>query len=226
MDNRYINQLEIIINIFTVINGKIKILLFRRDIEPFKNHWMLPSNLLMVNETIEECAYATIDDFTGIKDIYIQNCNIFSKIDRLPNDRIIACSMIGIIDIDSFNFKKKNHGVHYEWFDIDSIPKTVYDHSMIIKDAINYLKNKIIQNKFLSIFFPSDFTIPELFSIYEQAYNRKLDRRNFRKKLIALNLIEDTGYKNKVTNGRPAKLYRLKNDTNSSKFIDIKCDIM
>lgn len=216
MDTRYINQLEIIINIFTVIEGKIKILLFRRDTEPFKNYWMLPSNLIMTTETIEECSKCTIHDFTGIQDIYIQNCNLFSQIDRLPNDRIIACSMIGLIDIDSFNLRKKNHGIHYEWFDIDSIPKTVYDHAMIIDDSVNYLKSRIIKDEFLSIFFPSDFTIPELFSVYEQAYNKKLDRRNFRKKLI--NIIEDTGYKNKVSNGRPAKLYRFKNDDNLSKI--------
>lgn len=217
MDNRYINQLEIIINIFTVIEGKIKILLFRRDTEPFKNYWMLPSNLLMISETIDDCAKDTIHDFTGIKDIYIQNCNLFSKIDRLPNDRIIACSIIALIDIDTFNLKKKNHIIHYEWFDIDSIPKTVYDHTMIINDAVNYLKSRIIKNEFLSIFFPSDFTISELFSVYEQAYNKNLDRRNFRKKLINLDLIEDTGYKNKVTNGRPAKLYRLKSVTVQSR---------
>lgn len=218
MDNRYINQLEIIINIFTVIDGKIKILLFRRDTEPFKNYWMLPSNLLMVSETIEDCAKDTIHDFTGIKDIYIQNCNLFSKIDRLPNDRIIACSMIGLIDNNSFDLKKKKRGIDYTWFDIDSIPKTVYDHALIIEDAINYLKSRIIKNEFLPIFFPSDFTIPELYSVYEQAYNKNLDRRNFRKKLINLDLIEDTGYKNKVTNGRPAKLYRFKNEDNLSKI--------
>jgi len=216
MDTRYINQLEIVINIFTVIEGKIKILLFRRDTEPFKNYWMLPSNLLMTTETIDDCAKDTINEFIGIKNIYIQNCNLFSKIDRLPNDRIIACSMIGLIDIDSFNLKKKNHGIYYEWFDIDSIPKTVYDHTLIIDDSVNYLKSRIIKNEFLDIFFPSDFTIPELLSIYEQAYNKKLDRRNFRKKLV--NIIEDTGYKNKVTNGRPAKLYRFKNEDNLSKI--------
>ena len=209
IDTHYINQIEVIINIFTVIDGKIKILLFRRDEEPFKGYWMLPSNLLMTTETIEDCANDTIYEFSGYKNLVLFSSNVESKIDRLPNDRIVANSLIAVLDNERVNFKREKRKITNEWFDIDSIPKTIFDHNEIIQKAIKNLKNKIKRNEIVDIFFPSDFTLPELQSIYEQAFDKKLDRRNFRKKMINLHLVEDTGYKNTGGNGRPPKLYRF-----------------
>lgn len=218
IDTHYINQVEVIINIFTVINGKIKILLFRRNEDPFKGYWMLPSNLLMTTETIEECANDTIYEFSGYKNLYLFQSNVNSKIDRLPNDRILANSLIGILDNERVNFKREKRNIYSDWFDIDSIPKTVYDHNEIIDSAIKHLKEKIKKNELIDIFYPSDFTLPELQSIYEQTFDKKLDRRNFRKKMINLKIVEDTGDKNTGGNGRPPKLYRFTNNQNFLNF--------
>ena len=109
IDTRYINQLEVVINLFAIENGVIKILLVKKEEEPFKNYWYLPSNLLMVNDTIDECASYTIFEFTNFENVPLKQCNIFSKIDRLPGDRIIADSLIGIIsslDLKSHEYKK------------------------------------------------------------------------------------------------------------------------
>ena len=212
IDTHYINQIEVIVNIFTVINGKIKVLLFRKDEEPFKGYWMLPSNLLMTTETIEECAKETIYEFSGYKNLYMFQSNVNSKIDRLPNERIVANSLIAIIDNESLNYKREKRNIVSEWFDINSIPKTVYDHGEMIESAVKNLKEKIKKNELIDIFYPSDFTLPELQSVYEQAFDKQLDRRNFRKKMINLNLVEYTGDKNFGGNGRPPKLYRFKNE--------------
>lgn len=209
-DTRYINQLEVIINLFTVENGKIKILLIKKLEEPFKNYWYLPSNLLMTSETIEECARDTIFDFTNFDEVYLEQSNVFSKIDRLPNDRIIANSLIGIIPNTILNNHKYRKNIECSWFNIDDIPKTVYDHAIIIEDAINFLKKKIINHELVSLFLEEDFTLPELQSIYECAYGKTLDRRNFRKSMIETNKIIDSGKKAKPINGRPPKLYKFK----------------
>ena len=124
IDRRYINQIEVVINLFMVDKGKIKILLFRRNEEPYKGYWMLPSNLLMINETIEECANDTINEYTELKDLYIEQCNIFSKVDRLPNDRIIANSLISLTNAKNAEYTNSN-GRQMEWFNIDEIPKMV-----------------------------------------------------------------------------------------------------
>ena len=86
----------------------------------------------------------------------------------------------------------------------------VYDHGEILLDAIDYLKKDLIHIENLKTLFPSDFTMPELQSIYEELLEKTLDRRNFRKKIISMDILEDTGDKNNLKNGRPAKLYRFK----------------
>lgn len=209
IDTRYINQLEIIINLFTIENGMIKILLLKRTEEPFKNYWFLPSNLLMTSETIEECAKDTIYEYTNFEYIDLIQCNIFSQIDRLPNERIIANSLIGIVPNIVLNHHRYRKNIECEWFPIDDIPKTVYDHSKIIEDAIAFLKKQICDHHLIQNFLEEDFTLPELQAIYECAYGKKLDRRNFRKRMLATGKIIDSGEKVKKETGRPPRLYHF-----------------
>lgn len=218
IDRRYINQIEVLVNVFTIDKNKLKVLLIRRFEDPFKGYWMLPSNLLMTTETIEECAKDTVNEYLGISDIYLKQCNVFSKIDRLPNDRIVANSLIGLIDKESLLLKKKKTEYEGVWFPIDEIPKMVFDHADILKDAVNYLKQQLRNLEILKVLFPSDFTLPELQSVYEQILEKKLDRRNFRKKMLNFDLLEDTGDKNNNKNGRPAKLYRFKEEIEEKIF--------
>ena len=209
IDTRYINQLEIIINLFTIENGMIKILLLKRTEEPFKNYWFLPSNLLMTSETIEECAKATIYEYTNFEYIDLIQCNIFSQIDRLPNERIIANSLIGIVPNIVLNHHRYRKNIECEWFPINDIPKTVYDHAKIIEDAITFLKKQICDHHLIQNFLEEDFTLPELQSIYECAYGKKLDSRNFRKRMLATGKIIDSGEKVKKETGRPPRLYHF-----------------
>lgn len=218
IDRRYINQIEVLVNVFTIDKNKLKVLLIRRFEDPFKGYWMLPSNLLMTTETIEDCAKDTVNEYLSISDIYLKQCNVFSKIDRLPNDRIVANSLIGLIDKESLLLKKKKTEYEGVWFPIDEIPKMVFDHADILKDAVNYLKQQLRNLEILKVLFPSDFTLPELQSVYEQILEKKLDRRNFRKKMLNFDLLEDTGDKNNNKNGRPAKLYRFKEEIEEKIF--------
>lgn len=217
IETHYINQIEVVINIFTVINGKIKVLLFKRNEDPYKGYWMLPSNLLMTSETIEECAKETVFEFAGLEDIYLKQCNVFSKTDRLPNYRIVANSVICLVDIDEVNKIKENINIESSWFDIDQTPKMVYDHGEILENSIEFLKNTLSHSyDMMKIFYKKDFTLPELQTTYEQILNKKLDRRNFRKKII--NFVEDTNDKKTKTNGRPAKLYYFKDNIEGNLF--------
>ncbi len=207
MDKRYINQIEVIVNLFTFDKGKLKVLLFRRSEDPFKGYWMLPSNLLMVSETIEECASYTINEMAGLDNIYLKQCNVFSKIDRLPNDRIIGNSLIGLVDSQTIGFKNSNY--ESAWFTYDELPKMVYDHSEILNDSIEHLKTELKKVEVLKKLFNNCFTMTELQKIYEIIYGKKLDRRNFRKKILSMNIIEPTGDKNINGTGRPAELYQF-----------------
>lgn len=209
----YNQLLETLIGVFTIDKGKIKILLMHKKSEPYKGYWILPGSMVSNTETLEDNVTSVVYDKLGLPSLYIEQCYTFSNLDRDPDDRVIATTYMGLIDNITLYLKKQDReGIELEWFDINSIPKTGYDHDKVIEKLVEHFKHKIVSSNILKILFPSDFTLPELQRVYEQILNITLDRRNFRKKLINLGYIEDTGDINEGYTGRPAKLYRFKED--------------
>lgn len=203
--------LENRINIFTVEKGALKILLQRKTKDPYKGYWELPGSLLEKEETLEENIDKLLIETIGTKDIYKEQNYTFSSIDRYPNERVIATSYVGLTDKRLVKINKETEDIEdIEWFDIKELPKIAYDHKEILDKAREELKTKLTNTTILKNLFPSDFTLPELQNTFESIMNIKLDRRNFRKKFITLGLIEETGYNNIGGSGRPAKLYRFK----------------
>ena len=208
-----VNYNATLISIFSVFDGELKVLLLRKKTEPYKGYWILPGNLLRCDETIENNITDAVYDLTGLTNVYIEQTYSFSALDRNPDYRLIAISHIGLVDSTTVEIKREEReNVESEWFKITDLPKLAFDHEMILNKNIKYLYSKIINSNILKILFPSDFTLPELQKVYEQVLDKPLDRRNFRKKFIALDLVEDTLEKNTGFNGRPAKLYRFKDD--------------
>ncbi len=210
-NNEGYSIIESLISIFTIDKGKVKVLLFRKKDEPYKGYWMLPGGILKANENLEESISDYVVENCGFSNLYTEQCHVFSDVERIPDKRVVAITCIGLIDSISVELKQEiPDSIESEWFNISAIPKTIYDHGMIIDKSVDCLRERIINSNVLKILFPSDFTLPELQKVYEQILGKELDRRNFRKKFINLGLIEDTGYKNEGYTGRPAKLYRFK----------------
>lgn len=209
--NDYKNVIESLVSVFTIENGEVKMFLIRKQAEPYKGYWILPSDIITIRETLEDNVNKLIEEKLGIKNMYKEQCHIFSDPNRDKEERIIACSFIALTDNISVKLHQKEDVVG-AWFPINSIPKLGYDHTIIAEDSIKYLRQRIVNSNLLKILLPSDFTLPELQRAYEQILNKPLDRRNFRKKFVNFDLIEDTKQKTSGNNGRPAKLYRFKED--------------
>lgn len=207
----YKNIIESLISVFTIENGEVKMFLIRKQSEPYKGYWILPSDIITIRETLEQNVNSLVFDKLGIKNMYIEQGRVFSNPNRDKDERIVACSFIGLIDNVSVNLYKREDIVG-AWFPINDIPKLGYDHGIIAEENIRLLRRRIVNSNLLKILLPSDFTLPELQKVYEQILNKSLDRRNFRKKFVNFNLIEDTMQKTNGSNGRPAKLYRFKDD--------------
>lgn len=205
------NQLlETLIGIFTVDKGKIKVLLMHKKTEPYKGYWILPGSILNSDETLEDNVTDVVCDKLGLPTMYIEQCYTFSNLNRDPDNRVVATSFIGLIDNITLVLKRQEKDdVELSWFDINSIPKMGYDHEKILNKLLDYFRKRIINSNILKILFPSDFTLPELQKVYEDVLNIKMDRRNFRKKMINLGYVIDTGDVNEGYMGRPAKLYRF-----------------
>ena len=192
-------QIEVFLNIFTVDDEKLKILLLKKE---GSVAWRLPSRLLKIDESLESSAAKICNKFK-IKGDYLKECHTFSEVNRNKDRRTIAVSYMTIIN----KYNLKDYDFEYQLFDINNIPKMAFDHGDIIKNAIFELKCELLNLNNLKILFLADFTMPELQKICEEILDEKIDRRNFRKKMLPL--VEDTNESNEATLGRPAKLYRF-----------------
>lgn len=217
----YHNLIESLMCLFTADDGTIKILLTRKRNEPYKGYWCLPNDTISKEETIEENVTHFMEERFEYKDFYMEQSNVFSSLDRDPDNRVIGVSYMGLIDsVRAFILHPETEDIdEVSWFPLEELPKIAYDHEEIIKSAIENLKKELVSTEVLRQFFPGDFTLPEIQRVYEQILGRKLDRRNFRKKFLSFHVIEETGEKTEGKSGRPAALYRFKeNSKNQNLF--------
>lgn len=212
----YKNQgIHVIASIFTIDKSILKVLLIKRKNNPFKDMWSLVGGALYNNETIEEGINREVKEKIGIKIPSLEMYDVFSDIDRSPLMRMIGIGYIGLIDSNKVIILKETlKTLDSEWYPLYKIPSLAYDHNKILDKAVLVLKDKIINTDILKILYPNGFALPEIQKLYESVLNKELDRRNFRKKMLGLNLIYDTGKTAKFEGNKPAKLYKFnqKND--------------
>lgn len=204
MAKSYYNVIEVLVNICAVSDSKLKVLLKPKQNEPYKGYWLLPGDILPNNQTLEDNVNNTMVMLTNLPNSFLIWGKTYSNLDRDEMERIIACTFT-TVTVKSFVKKSE-----MQWFDVDELPKMAYDHELIAKDNIKELKRQISTNQDDILFqlFPSDFTLSELQIFLENILERKLDRRNFRKKLIDNKIVLETGQKVN-TAGRPSKLYEF-----------------
>jgi len=217
-DPRYDNQgLHVVLAMFTIENGKFKVLLIKRKNEPFKNKWILVGGCAYNTETGEDAMKRELYEKTNLENLEFEMFDVFTDPNRSPLKRMIAIAYIGVSDCRIIEkFKSTSKASDADWFEIDKIPELGYDHEKILKKAIEVLKQKIFTTTIMKRLFPDSFTMPELQTAYEKILNKSLDRRNFRKKLLADQIIIETPKLQKVANKKATKLY---------KFNDIKKQI-
>ncbi len=218
-DKLYKNQgIHVITAIFTVEQGNTKVLLVKRKNEPFMGDWILTGGALYNNEDLYEGAKREIKEKTGIENIGIIQFGVFGKVNRAPTMRMVAIAYIGVIDSKRVAILRETlRTSNADWFSINKVPPLGFDHNEILVEALKELQRQITSSTILKALFPDSFSLPELQKVYEAILEKKLDRRNFRKKMLSLNLIEDTGDTAKFEGKKPAKQYRFKKKIEEKK---------
>lgn len=213
------NLLENLVIIFAADGGKFKILLKKRTEEPYKNYWYIPGEMLDTTTTVEESSLNVFEKETNVSAANTLQGNVFSNLNRNSENRVIAFTNIIITDKDIVDMKKDSDLL--EWFDVTNLPKIAFDHKDIIDVITEDIKKKITLNysDILIDLFPSDFTLPDFQEFYESIIGKKIDRRNFRKKIFNQNLVIDTGEKSNKKVGRPSTLYRFNTEKMKGKII-------
>ncbi|MDD4187307.1 MAG: NUDIX domain-containing protein [Bacilli bacterium] len=208
----YKNQgIHVITVLFTVEQGITKVLLVKRTNEPFAGYWVLTGGALYNNEDLITGALREIEEKSGIKNINITEFKIFGEVNRSPVMRMVAVCFFGVIDSKRVNILRKTRTTsNADWFALDKIPPLGFDHEEILAEGVKELQKKIVKSNILKVLYPDTVTIPELQKVYEAILNKKFDRRNFRKKILSLDILDDTSKHEQFDGNRPAKLYKFK----------------
>ena len=189
----------------------LKILLMERNKEPFKNWWALPGNLVKNNESIDESASRILHELTGLSDIYIEQYHTFGDINRHPQVRVITIAYYAMIRFGDNKILKplSNYAKKIQWINVKELPQLGFDHKKIFEKGLEKVKNRI---KYLSLAFellPEKFTLTQVQNVYEAILDKKLDKRNFRKKILSFQVLKELDEKQKGVSFRAATLYRF-----------------
>jgi len=199
-------------------DGKdIKLLLIKRNFEPEKGNWSLMGGFLEEKEDLEAGAGRILFDLTGLKDVYVEQLEVFGKVSRDPAERTVSVVFFALIQIDEHDAEAvKSHNAF--WISLDKRPKLIFDHEQMVIRAIEHLRYKAALHPIGFELLPELFSIPQLQKLYEAIYNMPLDRRNFSRKLLSTKLLIDSGHKNNNSTTKKATLYKLDTVRYKEKF--------
>ena len=194
--------------IFGFDEGELKILLHKRKFEPEKGKWSLMGGFLQPDESIDNAARRILQGCSGLTNLFMEQLFIFGEIDRDPGERVVSVAYFALIRIEDCN-KEFNQGTTAHWWPISQKPNLIFDHDKMVEKALESLK---VRSKYRPIGFellPRKFTIPQLQSLYEAINLLQFDKRNFRKKILSMNLLQKLDEKEKKTSKKGAFLYRF-----------------
>lgn len=204
--------------IFSIIDDELKVLLVKRDVNPFKGKWALPGGFVKMDEDLEQGAKRELQEETGVKDAYLEQLYTFGDVKRDPRGRVITVAYFALINSEKVKLKATTDVSEAKWFPVLGLPKPAFDHQKIIDYAIKRLRWKFEYTHVAFSMLPKKFSFTQLQKIYEIVFNKKFDKRNFRKKVLSLNILEEEEIKKDVSY-RPPQLFSLK--TNIPKIIEI-----
>lgn len=193
--------------VFGFDDGALKLLLIKRGIDPFKNAWALPGGFVKPEETLDAAALRELEEETGLRDVYLEQLYTFGEIDRDPRERVISVAYFALVRREQHLPEADTDAADAAWFELGDLPPLAFDHSEILRAALERLRGKIRWQPVGFELLPSSFTLSQLQSLYEAILGRQVDKRNFRKKLLALNLLVELDEYSLTGSKRPARLH-------------------
>lgn len=194
--------------IFGFDDGDLKLLIFKRRVEPDSGIWSLIGSFVKIDEDVDEAARRVLKEITGLEEIYMEQSKTYGKVERDPGYRCISVANYALMRISDQDFElTQSHGAY--WYSLQDLPELALDHSDMVKDALAKLRRRARYQPIGFELLPEKFTIPQLQRLYESIYQRELDPRNFRKKVLSLKVLVKLDEKDKLSSKRGAYLYRF-----------------
>ena len=207
--------------IFGFQEGELRVLLIERNEDPFRDYWALPGFFVAPTETIDEAVERILYELTGIRDIYMDQLYAFGDIKRHPQGRIITVAYYALLRIDELKTTPQpvtDYARKAAWHPLEALPALAFDHQHIVDKAIAKVRQQISNNPIAFELLPEKFTLTQLQQLYEAIWGRKLDKRNFRKKMFNYDILKELPEFQRGVSYRAARLYKLDKRKYAKKF--------
>ena len=205
---KHLVAIDCIIFGYDITDKEVKLLLIKRSFDPAKGKWSLMGGFLKEDESLDDGAQRLLLELTGLKNIYLEQMFANGEVNRDPGDRVISVAYFSLIKIQDLDAQlREDNGAH--WRSFTRMPDLIFDHNWMVDRAMYMLRQKIKVQPIGFELLPEKFTLVQLQDLYEAIYQRKIDKRNFRKKISSMNLLEKLDEKEKKTSKKGAFYYKF-----------------
>jgi 8-oxo-dGTP diphosphatase len=205
---KYLVAVDCIIFGYDILEKEIKLLLVKRSFNPAKGRWSLAGGFVESGESLDVAACRILSSLTGLKNVYMKQLYCYGDISRDPGARVISVSYWALIKIKDIDQElTKLNGAH--WQSLKNLPELIFDHPAMVENALKELRLQIRIKPAGFELLPEKFTLVQLLDLYEAIYQRDIDKRNFRKKILSMNILEKLEEKERETSKKGAFYYRF-----------------
>lgn len=195
--------------VFGLDDSDLKVLLIQRDQAPFEDRWALPGGFVHCNETLEAAARRELQEETGLEQVYLEQLFTFGDVQRDPRERVVTVAYYALVRLSDHQAQAATDARAAAWFAVNNLPKLAFDHDEILTTAYQRLQGKLRYQPIGFELLPRKFTLTELQQLYEIVLARPVDKRNFRKKILGMKVIDELPEFQKNVAHRAARLYRF-----------------
>ena len=205
---KHLLAVDCIIFGYDILEREIKLLLFKRIFEPAKGRWSLAGGFVDPDESLDEAANRILRKLTGLDSVYMKQSYAYGEKDRDPGDRVVSVAYFALIPIRDIDKElAERNGV--SWRSLSSLPDLIFDHPLMVKRALSDLQNQVKIRPVGFELLPEKFTLVQLQDLYEAIYQRKVDKWNFRKKILSMGILEKLDEKERETSKKGAYYYKF-----------------
>jgi len=195
--------------VFGLDDEDLKVLLIQRDLEPFAGKWALPGGFVHVDETLDQAARRELQEEAGLTKVFLEQLYTFGDLNRDPRERVVTVAYYSLVNIRDHRVQSATDARNAAWFPVLDMPTLCFDHKKIVKMALQRLKGKVRYQPIGFELLPAKFTLTQLQHLYETILERELDKRNFRRKVLGMDFLEETDEIEQDVAHRAARLYRF-----------------
>jgi len=189
--------------------GRLEVLLVRRKLEPHAGRWALPGGFVDVGEDLEAAARRELEEETGLERIFLEQLYTFGAPDRDPRERVVSVAYFALVKPGDHRVRAASDAADAAWFAVPEAPELAFDHARILAMALERLKGKVRYQPIGFELLPPRFTLTQLQRLYEIVLETPLDKRNFRKRILAMELLEELDEVEQDVAHRAARFYRF-----------------